>query len=142
MLSCFSHVWLAPTVYTVACQAPPSMGFFRREYWSGPPYTPPGDLPSPGTEPSSLSLLALAGRFFTTSTTWEAHDLTVVLITQLVIKLSHFCFAFFLTVYPTKGLVKMIRKQCEGNATLQLEPFEKLLFCLENIVHPLKCCGN
>ena len=35
----------------------------------------PGDLPNPGIEPSSLMSPALAGRFFTTSSTWEAHDL-------------------------------------------------------------------
>ena len=39
---------------TVARQAPLSMGFSRQEYWSGLPCPPPGDLPNPGTEPSSL----------------------------------------------------------------------------------------
>ena len=39
---------------------------------SGLPCPPPGDLPDPGTEPASLMSLALAGRFFTTSATWEA----------------------------------------------------------------------
>ena len=57
MLSHFSRV-----SETVACQAPLS----RQEYWSGLPYPPPGDLPSPGTEPVSLTSPALAGRFFTT----------------------------------------------------------------------------
>ena len=54
------------------CQAPPSMGFSKQEYWSGLP-CPPGDLPNPGVEPASLMSSALAGRFFTTGTTWEAH---------------------------------------------------------------------
>ena len=54
----------------------PSMGFFRQEYWSGLPCSPPGDLPDPGIEPASLRTPALAGRFFTTSATWEAHNLT------------------------------------------------------------------
>ena len=57
--------------WTVAHQAPLSMGFFRQEYWSGFPCLPPGDLPNPGTEPMSLTSPALAGKFFTTSTTWE-----------------------------------------------------------------------
>ena len=52
--------------------APPSMGFSRREYWSGLPCPPPGDLPDPGIEPVSLTFLALAGRFFTTCATREA----------------------------------------------------------------------
>ena len=43
--------------WTVAHQAPLSMGFSRQEYWSGLPFPPPGDLPDPGIEPMSLSLL-------------------------------------------------------------------------------------
>ena len=52
-------------------QAPPSMGFFRQEYWSGLPCPPPGDLPDPGIELASLMSPTLAGRLFTTSDTWE-----------------------------------------------------------------------
>ena len=72
MLSCFNHVWLFATLWTVAHQAPLSMGFSRQEYWSGLPCPPPGDLPNQGNEPMSLICPALAGRFSTTSTTWEA----------------------------------------------------------------------
>ena len=61
----------------VACQAPLSMGFSRQEYWSIPghglPCPPPGDLPHPGIKPASPVSPALAGVFFTTSATWEAH---------------------------------------------------------------------
>ena len=39
--------------WTVARQAPLSMGFPRHEYWSGLPFPPPGDLPDPGIEPES-----------------------------------------------------------------------------------------
>ena len=39
------------TPWTVAYQAPPSMGFSRQEYWSGLPFPSPGDLPNPGIEP-------------------------------------------------------------------------------------------
>ena len=59
----FSIVQLFDTSWTVACQAPLSMGFFRQEYWSGLPFPFPGDLPDPGIEPK---LPALAGRFFIT----------------------------------------------------------------------------
>ena len=41
-----------------AYQAPPSMGFFRQEYWSGLPFPSPGDLPVAGTEPRSPTLEA------------------------------------------------------------------------------------
>ena len=44
------------TLWTVARQAPLSMGFSRQEYWSGLPYPPPGDLPNPGIEPESPAL--------------------------------------------------------------------------------------
>ena len=57
------------TLWTVALQAPLSMGFSRQEYWSGLPCLPPGDLPIPGTEPGSPAYTALASVFFTTSTT-------------------------------------------------------------------------
>ena len=105
MLSCFSHVQLFVTLWTVAHQAPLSLEFSRQEhwsgfpcpppgifatpwtvahqaplslvfsrqeYWSGLPCLPPGDLSDPGTEPMSLMSPAMAGGFFTTSTTWEA----------------------------------------------------------------------
>ena len=67
------HVQPFATPWTVARQAPLSMGFSRQEYWSGLPCPPPGDLPDPGIKPESLASLALAGRFFTTSATWESH---------------------------------------------------------------------
>ena len=58
------------TLWTVACQAPLSMGFSRQEYWSGLACPPPGDLLDPGIEPVSLTSIALAGRFLIASTTW------------------------------------------------------------------------
>ena len=45
MLSHFSRVQLFATPWTVACQATPSMGFPRQEYWSALPFPSPGDLP-------------------------------------------------------------------------------------------------
>ena len=51
-----SRVRLFATPWTVAHQAPPSMGFSRQEYWSGLPFPFPGDLPDPGIEPRSTAL--------------------------------------------------------------------------------------
>ena len=51
------------TPWTVALQAPLSMGFPKQEYWSGSPFLSPGDFPEAGIKPESL---ALTGRFFTT----------------------------------------------------------------------------
>ena len=50
-----SHVRLFETPWTVVCQAPLSMGFFRQVYWSGLPF-PPGDLPNPGIELAALTV--------------------------------------------------------------------------------------
>ena len=54
VLSCFSHVQLFVTLWTVAHQAPLSMGFPRQEYWSGLPFPSSGNLPHPGIEIVSL----------------------------------------------------------------------------------------
>ena len=55
LLSCLQ---LFATPWTVAYQAPPSMGFSRQEYWSGLLLPPPGDLPDPGIEPRSPAFQA------------------------------------------------------------------------------------
>ena len=53
-----SRVRLFATPWTVAYQAPPSMGFSRQEYWRGLPFPSPGDLPDPEIEPRSSTLQA------------------------------------------------------------------------------------
>ena len=65
VLSRFSRVRLFAILWAVAHQAPLSMGFSRREYWSGLPFPSLGDLPKPRTEPGSPVSPALAGGFFT-----------------------------------------------------------------------------
>ena len=57
-VSRFSRVRLFATLWTVALQAPLSVGLSRQEYWSGLPCPPPGDLPDPGMEPGSPALQA------------------------------------------------------------------------------------
>ena len=57
-LSRFSHVRLFATPWTVACQAPLSMGLFKQEYWSGLPCPPTRDLPNLGIEPTSPTAAA------------------------------------------------------------------------------------
>ena len=70
MLSCFSHVWLFENPWTVACQAPLSMGVSRQEYWSGLPCPPPGGSPWPrGQTPVSYLLRLL---------NWKAGSLPLV----------------------------------------------------------------
>ena len=89
------HVQFFATPWTVAHQAPLSMGFPRQEYCSGLPCLSPGDLANPEMEPASLVSPALAGRFFTTSTIWEAQpNVMTVLITRLL-KLKSFIYYNF-----------------------------------------------
>ena len=63
VLSCVQHIAM---LWTVACQAPLPMEFSSEEYWSGLPFSSPGDLPNPGIILVSLASFALEGRFFTT----------------------------------------------------------------------------
>jgi len=64
-------LWLFATPWTVALQAPLSVGFSRQEYWSGLPCPPPGDLPHQGLNRCLLTSPALAGMSFTTGATWK-----------------------------------------------------------------------
>ena len=69
----FSHAQLFATLRTVPHQASLPMGLSKQEYWSGLPCLTPGDLPHlTGIELQPLKSPAMAGRFFTTSATWEA----------------------------------------------------------------------
>ena len=74
VLSRSSHVQLFAILWTVARQAPLSMGFSRQECWSGLPCPPPGDLPNPGIEPMPLMSPALAGGFFTTNAKFYVYE--------------------------------------------------------------------
>ena len=74
MLSSFSRVQLCATLWTVAHQAPLSMGFSRQEYWSGLPFPAPGDFPNPGIKLHvSFMSPALAGEFFSTGAVTHTH---------------------------------------------------------------------
>ena len=68
VLSHFSRVQPFESLQTLAHEAPLSMGFSRQEHWSGLPCLPPGDLPNPGVEHLSLSLLL-----------WQADSLPLAL---------------------------------------------------------------
>ena len=79
-MNVLSQVQPFSTLWTVACQAPLSMGLFRQEYWSGFPCPPPGDLPNPGMATASP---ALAGGFFITEPPEESSG------NRLLLLLSH-----------------------------------------------------
>ena len=92
VLSHFSCVQLFVTLWTVAHQAPLSMGFFRQEYWSGLLCPPPGDLPNSQIKPESFVSPAFAGGFFTTSATREA-PCDFLRYPQIFAMNSTFCFS-------------------------------------------------
>ena len=100
------------TPWTIAHQAPLSLEFSRQAYWSGLSFPTSGHLPNPGIEPVSP---ALAGGFFTTSTTWEAPEgsqmatfISSCLITMQLIRifLSKYCH-FLLNISPETKLVQL-----------------------------------
>ena len=64
------------TPWTVAHQAPLTMGFLRHEYWSGLPFPPPGDIPKPGIELESPALVDI---FFTTEPPVKPINLILIL---------------------------------------------------------------
>ena len=76
-----SRVRLFETPWTVAYQAPPSMGFSRQEYWSGLPFPSPGDLPDPGMEPGCPEFQADA-------LTSEPHTLNITVNLQVAMCIS------------------------------------------------------
>ena len=63
-----------PTLWTIACQAPLSMEFFRQEYWNGLPFPTSGDLSDPGINLHFLNWQACLFFFFYHGTTWEAPE--------------------------------------------------------------------
>ena len=73
-----SCVWLFASPWTVAHQAPLSMGFSRQEYWSGLPFPPPRDLPDPGIR------LFMIGR-------WMGRRILYHWATRRALELSHAC---------------------------------------------------
>ena len=74
------------TPWTVAHQAPLSMGFPRQKYWSELPFPSPGDLPNPGTEPVST---ALAGGLVSIEPPGKPHSLTYITVLFTIIQFVH-----------------------------------------------------
>ena len=114
VLTCFSRVWLFVALWTVAYKAPLSVGFSRQESWSRLLCPAPRDLPNPGTELTSLMSPGLAGRFFTSSATWEAHE---TVQGNIIVQFKNGCYRDFLgnpvvkTSPPNAGIAGSIPGQ-------------------------------
>ena len=87
VLRCSVQLFAIP--WTVAFQAPLSVGFSRKEYWSGLPFPSLGDLPDPGIEPTCHTSPALADGFFTTEPPGKPRHVSSTL--QLFRFITHLC---------------------------------------------------
>ena len=127
-LSC---VWLFVTLWTVAHQAPLSMGFSRQEYWSGLPFPSPGDLPKPRMEPSSP---ALAGRFYTT----ELPGKPVVYLENKGNR-HQWCKTFSRQPWATEEQLCFIKKKITKNITKGHWKVGLFNLQISTLIHGLKC---
>ena len=91
-----SHVQLFATPWTIAYEAPPSMGFSRKDYWSGLLFPSPGDLPNPGIEPGSPTVSHQRSPYMATGKTialtiWTFVGKVTSLLFNTLSKLSILC---------------------------------------------------
>ena len=100
-----SQVRLFATLWTLAHQAPLSMGFSRKEHWSMLPCSPSENLPDPGIEPVSPASPALAGGFFTTEPPekLKPHDPKPMIILDII---NLFCWKDLLLIFTRLFLIK------------------------------------
>ena len=120
-----ANVRLFVTLWTVTWQALLCMGFSRQESWSGLPCPPPGDLPNPEIEPTSLTSPSLAGGFFTFSATWEALSncrtlYHTYLVTAIPLNNVPIIFLDLSRDFPGGVLAKTSRSQCGGTQAQSL----------------------
>ena len=99
----FSHVRLFATPWTVAYQAPPSIGFSRQEYWSGLPFPSPGDLPDPGIKPRSPTFQADA-------LTSEPRA-SVYMYTIYIYAMCIYMYTIYIYVYICNGILLNHKKE-------------------------------
>ena len=124
LLSCalrFATPWTIPP-WTVARQAPLSMGFSRQEHWSALLFPSPGDLPSWGTEPLSLHLLHWQAELFTSWATRKLKDTTILRLFPIRILTLHWL--FFMNI-----LVSGKTAQCRGGLGVRLPVYKTHQLC-------------
>jgi len=115
----FSHVPLFVTPWTIACQAPLSTGFSRKESWSGLPFPSPGNLPDPGIKLTSLASPALAGRFFTIESPGKPHISKYIPFTS-----ASLCWT--LIIITTMGSFHSLLCQCPWHWGLTTQNWKQL----------------
>ena len=117
LLSCFSRVQLSVTPWTVARQAPLSLGFPRQEYWRGLPFPPPGDLPDPEIEHTSPG-----------SPVWQVGSSLAELSGKPPWRLPFAYYAVFLTL-PSSGLLFAYNFPILSTKSHRDEKIQKSCFC-------------
>ena len=122
VLSCFSCVRFRAILWTVAHQAPLSMGFSRKEYWCGLLCSLPGDLPNPGIEPVSPTSPALA-----------AGSLLLAPPGKLYISVSIYL-SIYIPIYISESLLYLMLTQYYKTTVLQFkkEGILPRLFCQQD----------
>ena len=116
MPSCFSCVRLFAVLWTAACQAPLSMGFFKQEYWSGLPCLPQGIFPNQGSNPHLLCLLHWQVGSFTSWATRETL-FTTRTITNTDFNVAQTSFLRFLLFIP--GCYLLLKNQWKSFSHVQ-----------------------
>ena len=109
---CAKSLQFCLTLFNSMDSSPLTMGFSRQEYWRGFPFLPPGDLPDPGIEHTSLISTAFTGEFFTVSAIWRS--------SQSILK----------EIIPgcsLEGLMLKLKLQYFGHLRQRADSFEKTL---------------
>ena len=136
---------LFATPWTVAHQIPVSMESSREEYWSGLPFPSPGIFPTQGLNPCLLKRSpALAGRFFITSTTWEAdvpNICEVYLIPESINNKNYSSKQFYYTDYTYAEIIifQAQYRAAPAQGARQISFMSLQMLCLtRNIVYPVR----
>ena len=126
-----SRVWLFVTLWTVAYQAPLSMGFSRQEYWSGLPFPSPGDLPNPGIEPRFPALEADALTSEPPETRFQIQKSEIEMKVSPVALLYHRLIIIFF------NLSKRWQSKCKANLVIERKKEKvKSLICVQLFATP------
>ena len=135
MLSHSSHVWLFAPLWTVPSGSSVHV-ILQASVLEWVARTPPGDLPQPGIEPISLTSPALAHRFFTNSTNWEALNNFTIFYSFLII---YYCHTFCFYIYIINLTMFVINGELLLNKILKIEMYllhlPICLFCLDLKFH-------
>ena len=122
MHNCFSHVQLCATLWTVAHQAPLSMGFSRQAYWTGLPFPAPGDLPHQGSNPQTQHLLHCWQILYC----WATREAQYVHYTS--IKLEETNNLFFLSVFVLFQKANLFIPKCTKRDLFDKWEFKNMVF--------------